>query len=208
VTVSGLTGSAPLNANRQLREIETLEVAVLDPAQAQLVAEVRPTRHRATVFVDRPQPAGGAGEERQRGHDHERDAGVEAEQPGADQPHVVVERQPADEHVGGLELAGLAHRADVREQVRVAEHHPLGVTGAPRGVLQQRGVRPRGRSRPPRGRLSSPTVTTWRNVGICGRRGGPASGRGHGDERRRLRVVEQPTWRRRCSSNPEGRPGG
>ena len=89
--------------------------------------------------VDRFQPARGAGEEVQRGHEHQREAVVQAPHPRPDQPHVVVERQPAHEHVARGRAQRGGHGPQRGEHVAVAEHHALGAAGAAGGVLKKRG---------------------------------------------------------------------
>ncbi len=61
---------------------------------------------------------------------------IETTQPGADQAHVVIERQPADEHIAGAHLGRLPHGTDIGQQVGMAEHHTFGLAGAAGGVLQ------------------------------------------------------------------------
>ena len=60
-----------------------------------------------------------------------------ATEPSADQTHIVIKREPADEGVFPVEPDRLTHRSDVCQQLTVGEHHALGVPGAPRGVLEQ-----------------------------------------------------------------------
>ncbi len=79
-------------------------------------------------------------QESERRHHHQREAHVQAAEPGADQPHVVVQRQPADEHVARRGLDRLRHGADVGQQVVVRQRHSLRVSGAARGVLDERDV--------------------------------------------------------------------
>ena len=68
-------------------------------------------------------------------HEVAGDAEVKGLEDISDQPHVVVERQPADED-GRLRVAGLAlDHGFVVHQVAVAHHHPLGRRGGTRGVL-------------------------------------------------------------------------
>ena len=50
----------------------------------------------------------------------------------------MVKRQPADEDIGGTDIERRAHRADIGQQIGMAEHHPLGVAGAAGGILDQR----------------------------------------------------------------------
>ncbi len=118
-------------------QVQTVEVRRIDPSRAALVREVRPRGQRPAMAMNRPQPPLRPDEERRRRHDHECAGMVEAAQPGADEAHVVIERQPADEHVRRHGADRLAHRADVGQQVRVRQHNAFGVARAPRGVLQQ-----------------------------------------------------------------------
>ena len=88
--------------------------------------------------MDLPQPALRPGQEHQRRHDRHRNGEIEAAEPRADQSHVVVERQPADEYVAvWLGIHGLTHGADVGEQVGMAEHHAFGIPRAAGGVLKK-----------------------------------------------------------------------
>ena len=80
-------------------EVEALEALVIDLRQAQLVGEVRRGGQRAAVAVNGPEPALRAQQETQRRHDDQLRADVERGEAGADQAHVVVERQPAHEDV-------------------------------------------------------------------------------------------------------------
>ncbi len=118
-------------------QVQPLDLRIVDAFHAQFVGEVRRRRQRAAVAVDRAQPAFGARQERERRHHHQRNREVQARQPGADQPHVVIQRQPAHEHVVVPDGDRLADGADVGEQVGVREHHALRVAGAARGVLEE-----------------------------------------------------------------------
>ena len=89
------------------------------------------------MFVDGPQPACRPGQKGQRRHQHQRHAVIEAAKPSADQSHVVVQGQPADEDIGGVGLNRLAHGADIGQQVGVGQDGTLGRAGAARGVLQE-----------------------------------------------------------------------
>jgi hypothetical protein len=71
---------------------------------------------------------------------------VQASQPGPDQAHVVIEGQPADEDVSGPGLHGLAHGADVGQDVGMGENHALGIAGASRRVLHEGHVGRQGRA--------------------------------------------------------------
>ncbi len=118
-------------------EVEALERLVGDAAGAQLVGEVRRRGEGRAPLVDRPEPPLGPGEERGGRQQRERQALVEAEEPRADEPHVVVERQPAHPDVGGTYLEAGPDRAEVGEEVVVGEEDPLGLAGAARRVLDE-----------------------------------------------------------------------
>ncbi len=85
--------------------------------------------------MDGPQPALRPGDEGQRRHDHQHGGVIEAAQPGADQSHIMIKRQPADEHIVGRDFHVAAHGPDVGQQVGVGEDHALGVAGTARGIL-------------------------------------------------------------------------
>ena len=188
-------------------EVEPGDLLVGDLVDAQLVGEVGRRRQRAAVAVDRPQPARRAGEEGERRHQHQRHAEVERAHPAADQPHVVVERQPAHDHVVRPDVRPLADRPQVRQQVGVGEHHPLGIAGAAGGELEEGDVLRRapaaaGRSAPRSAPRASATVATHL----------AAPGSWAPSRRARVRTSEKvtstsapavrrmPAWRRRWSS--------
>ena len=60
----------------------------------------------------------------------------------ADEPHVVVERQPADALVAlGVERQAVEHdRVRVGREVAVGDHHALGRRRAPRRELEEREI--------------------------------------------------------------------
>jgi len=65
---------------------------------------------------------------------------IQAAQPGANQPHVVVQGQPADKDIGGIGPHRVAHGADVGQQIGVGQDDALGLAGAARGVLKESDV--------------------------------------------------------------------
>ena len=91
-------------------------------------------------MLDGSQPAFGAGEEAERRHHHQRDSKIEAGEPGADQPHVVIERKPTDEDIVWTEIGRMSDGTDIGQQVGVGEHHAFRVARAPRSVLNEGGV--------------------------------------------------------------------
>ncbi|MCY1403637.1 hypothetical protein D9M71_188250 [compost metagenome] len=174
-------------------QVQAFEFRVAELVQAQLIGEVGRRRQRAAIFVDGPQPAPRTGQEGQRRHQHQREGVVEAAEPGADQAHVVVHRQPADEHVVGRDPQDRAHGTQVGQQIGVADHHPLGLAGAARGVLQEGEVL----------RLSlwiDPWTANGRQLGDAGdhpqarhlrpEQSGDQFGFGHGDQHPGFGIVE------------------
>ena len=83
------------------------------------------------------QPALRAREKGQRRHQHQGEAVHQAAKPCADEPHVVIERQPAHENVRGCYFQRLSHGTQAGEQIGMGEYHALGVTGAARSVLKK-----------------------------------------------------------------------
>ena len=83
---------------------------------------------RANAPVD--QEAGGR-------HQHERHGVVHRAQPRADQAHVVVQRQPADEPIARRDGGGAADRPEVRKNVCMTEDDALRVARASGRVLQK-----------------------------------------------------------------------
>ncbi len=92
------------------------------------------------MAVDGPQPPSGPGEEGERRHQHQPETDIQAAHAGADQPHIVIERQPGDEDVRRGDARGLLHCLEVGQQVGVGQRHALGVAGAAGGVLQESDV--------------------------------------------------------------------
>src|SRR6185437_10751320 len=74
-------------------QVEAFEGTVWDFAHAQFVSKIRRRTERATMLVNRSQPALGAAEECQRRKQHQRNSGDEGDKPGANQSHIVVERE-------------------------------------------------------------------------------------------------------------------
>ncbi len=140
----------------------------------------------------------------ERRHHHERKPVVQARQPRGDQAHAVVQRKPAHEHIIVSHTDGLAHRADVGEQLRVAEHDALRAAGAAGRVLEKAvpvSVQDAGGSRVGRPCRPSSTVATARNCGISARSNCAA-----GIACRVLIIntacalARMPAWRRTCPS--------
>ena len=123
-------------------QIQALQGRLTDPFAAQAVGEIRATADGAAVFADRLQPAQRSAKEVGRRHQHAGHAAEDRLQQAADQAHVVVQRQPADDHVVGVEVDAktTADQHFVGHQVAVADLHALGQCGGAGGVLQERDV--------------------------------------------------------------------
>ena len=118
-------------------QIERLQAALRDTLGAQAIGEIRPAGEGAAVLADGLQPARRPGEEEVRRHQCQGAAMQDRQQQPGHQPHVVIQRQPADPGLLPTGIETTAHAALVGQQVGVADHHPLGRTGGTRGVLQE-----------------------------------------------------------------------
>ena len=118
-------------------QVQPLKIGVRNTTDTELIGKVRSRRNSASILVDRPQPAGGSGQKRQGRHQYQAAGKVQTAEPGSDQTHVVVERQPTDEHVRRFYFHHLSHDPDVGQQVVVGQDHTLGVAGAAGSVLQK-----------------------------------------------------------------------
>jgi hypothetical protein len=163
-------------------EIEPSQLLVGHPPQTLRIAKVRRDTGGGAVLADRPQPAHGPAQERGRRHQHALVPGEHRHQDAADQPHVVVGRQPAHRRdvLAGLfvEAEDLTEDRRVVQQVVVSHHHALRRTGGARRVLQERCLLPAARARGPvRGELVRQVVDgdhgQRRQSGRQSARGGP-----------------------------------
>ncbi len=89
------------------------------------------------MCVDCSEPAGGIGEKGQRRHDHCRHAVIETSEPGADQAHIMIEWQPAHEHVSGTRIDRLAHRPDIGQKVGMGQDDAFRIASGARRVLNK-----------------------------------------------------------------------
>lgn len=78
-----------------------------------------------------------------RRHQHAPEAAEQRCQDCADQPHVVIRRQPADHRAFFVIPHPLADQREVVDQVAMGDHHALRLAGGARCVLQERDVRRR-----------------------------------------------------------------
>ena len=120
-------------------QVEAGQGRLTDPLAAQAVGKVRPAADGPAVFADRLQPALRPCEEVTWRHQYTRYATEDGLQQPADQAHVVVQRQPADDHIVGVEVDAkpMADQLLVGHQVAVADLHTLGQRGGAGGVLEE-----------------------------------------------------------------------
>ena len=120
-------------------QVEALQGRLTDPLAAQAIGKIRPAADGAAVFADRFEPAQRPAEEVRRRHQHARHAAENRLQQAADQAHVVVQRQPADDHVVGVQVDAetVADQQFVGHQIAVADLHAFGQCGGTGGVLQE-----------------------------------------------------------------------
>ncbi len=138
-TLQGLRPHGLGAVERQLpgREIETRPVALRDPAHAQVVSEVRTATRRGAIAADRREPAQRLLQESPRRHQDASPTDIKRLQHTADQSHVVVQRQPGDDH-GLRRLAKSQPDALlVVQQIGVAQDHSARGRRRARGVLEE-----------------------------------------------------------------------
>ena len=97
----GLDRLGAAAGDAQAREIEPLDVLVLQALGDERVREVRRVRDRAAVLVDLVEPEARRADEARRRQEDARDVREERPDDEADEPHVVEERQPAHALVDG-----------------------------------------------------------------------------------------------------------
>ena len=118
------------------RQVEPRELLGADLAATQLVGEVGTAAGGGAVARDGLEPAHRPPQEGHGCHEDRRGARVEGFEHIADQPHVVEQRQPADDDRALRHAEGPADHLQVVEQIAVRDHHPFGLGGGARGVLQ------------------------------------------------------------------------
>ncbi|MCY1293711.1 hypothetical protein D9M70_429790 [compost metagenome] len=123
--------------NAPAGQVQPGQLALGDALVAEAVGEVRAAADGAVVATDRLQPAYRPFEEVLRRHQHHRHAAVDGLQQPADQAHVVVQRQPTDDHVAVADPIALADQPLVGFQVGMADLHALRHRRGTGGVLQE-----------------------------------------------------------------------
>jgi hypothetical protein len=109
----GVDGLGTVIDSAQGREVEAVELGIANPPDAEIKGEIGGGGERALVAVNGLEPAHRAADEGQGRHQDERHTVIERAEPGADQPHVVVERQPAHRDVAWTNVDRGTDRPDI-----------------------------------------------------------------------------------------------
>jgi len=120
-------------------EVELRQGRLADPLAAQPVSKIRPAADGTAVLADRFEPTQRARKEVSRRHQYTGHATEDRLQQATDQSHVVVQRQPADDHVIGVQIdaKALADQRLVCHQIAVADLHTFRHRRGAGGVLQE-----------------------------------------------------------------------
>ena len=123
-------------------QVQACQRRVTDSLAAQSIRKVRAAADSAAVLADRFKPAQRAGQKVRRGHQYARHTAENRLQQTANQAHVVVQRQPADNDVVRVQVDAktTANQYFIGHQIAVGDLHPFGQGGGTRGVLQERNV--------------------------------------------------------------------
>ncbi len=121
----------------QVDAFHLLRTVALD---AQIEGEIGSARDFGAVVAMARSQMSGRWTKRDRRHQHAGRADIEALQRVYDQPHVVIERHPADIGRASRVAEGPRDHRQIGEQVGVADHDALRRRGRAGGVLQKRDV--------------------------------------------------------------------
>ena len=91
--------------------------------------------------VNGPQPFFRMNKKRKRRHYDKLTTIIEAAQPGADQSHIMIERQPAYKYILGICLNAFSHGADIGQEIGVGKNYTFGIACTAGCVLQKRSIR-------------------------------------------------------------------
>ncbi len=131
----------PVEGHPQAGQVQVRGLLLGDAAGAQLVAEVGGGGAFDPVVVDHAQPAVRLLDEGDRRHLHAGAAHPQRVQGHADEPHVVVEGQPAARHDAVRGHHGAADGLLVGGEVGVRDHDALRLAGGAGAVLEEGHVR-------------------------------------------------------------------
>ena len=135
---NGLTG---VDRHAPGAQVEPCKGRVGNFPRAEFKRKIRGGAERGAGIVHRPQPSFRTAQEVERRENGNRQRVIEAEEPGTDQSHVVIERQPSDADVGWFDLDGPSDAAHVGQDVRLRKDHAFRVARAARSVLNKCRIR-------------------------------------------------------------------
>ena len=123
-------------------QIQPLEIAILHPTHAQVIRKIGSEADRGAMARDGSQPFRRTLDERLRCQQHRGPTAIQGSQCHPDEPHIVVERQPAQGRIGGrgAEPGRPVDRVDVGREAPVGEHDALRDCRRSRGELHERDV--------------------------------------------------------------------
>ncbi len=133
----GRDGLRPVERHAPAREVDAVELVVRDALEAEAVGEVRGRRHHAAVARDGPQPECRPGHEELGRNQRQLGCRVLRREHAADEPHVVVERQPGHAARFGASLPVLVERSDLGEDRPMGQCHGLGIDRRAGGELHE-----------------------------------------------------------------------
>ncbi len=136
-SVSGPNRLRPVEGHPPTAQIEGFSLFGSDLANAKVVSEIGSAAGGAAESRDRRQPAVRLLQEAHGRDQDVRPPYVERLQNAADQPHVVIARQPEDALSRAAVLERIRNQRRVVNQIRVVQHDALGRAGRARGVLQE-----------------------------------------------------------------------
>ena len=111
--------------NPPARKIQSFEIAIFQTAHHQVVGKIRCEADRRAIARNGFQPVQRPLDEQLRWQQDRGSRGVQRPERHTDQPHVVMERQPADRRVVGRcsKTGGAVDRVDVRRNVGMRQRH-------------------------------------------------------------------------------------
>ena len=118
-------------------KVDPFQVARANLLGAEIVGKIRQPGQRAPVARNGLQQAHRRTHPIEGRHQHQRIAGQNRHQEAGNQAHVVVQRQPGNDHVLRVEMQGLFVGLHLVEHRAVRQRHPLLQAGGAGGMLQQ-----------------------------------------------------------------------
>ena len=125
----GANGFGTVEGQGPRTQIQQFPLRLGNLPHTEVIREIRPPAGRRAVPRDRRQPPYRLLKKMHRRHQDAGGAEVEGLQHIADQPHVVIQRQPPDDDVLRRMAEGLLNQALVMQQIGMTDHHALRKAG-------------------------------------------------------------------------------